>query len=105
MDETLEQQWNDWLQSWHQQLDDRFSHAEITTRMKGVNPKYTWREWLVVPAYKQAEKGDFALLRELQKVLSAPYEEQSENIEASYYRLRPAEYFDAGGVSHYSCSS
>ena len=73
--------------------------------MKRVNPKYTWREWLVVPAYKQAEKGDFTLIRELQKVLSAPYEEQSDNIEASYYRLRPSEYFDAGGVSHYSCSS
>ena len=105
VDEALEQQWNDWLQSWHQHLDDRFSHAEITTRMKGINPKYTWREWLVVPAYKQAEKGDFTLLRELQKVLSAPYEEQSENIEESYYRLRPVEYFNAGGVSHYSCSS
>ena len=60
---------------------------------------------MVVPAYKQAEEGDFTLIRELQKVLTAPYDEQSENTEASYYRLRPAEYFDAGGVSHYSCSS
>ena len=73
--------------------------------MKQTNPKYTWREWLVVPAYQQAMQGDYTLVRELQEVLSYPYDEQSQKLEDTYYRLRPEEYFNAGGVSHYSCSS
>jgi len=31
---------------------------EISTKMKRINPKYTWREWLITPAYEMAEKGD-----------------------------------------------
>ena len=73
--------------------------------MKQVNPKYTWREWLVVPAYQQAANWDYTLVRELQEVLSHPYDEQSEEVEAKYYQLRPREYFNAGGISQYSCSS
>ncbi|GAM75770.1 selenoprotein [Vibrio ishigakensis] len=79
--------------------------AEVSRQMKQVNPKYTWREWLIVPAYEQAQKGDFSLIHELQQILASPYEEQSKQVEEKYYRLRPLEYFSAGGVSHYSCSS
>lgn len=104
-DDALQQEWNDWLRAWHEHLDNSVGRKEMTDRMKSVNPKYTWREWLVVPAYQQAEKGDFALLEELQKVLTQPFDEQNAEVEAKFYRLRPAEYFDAGGVSHYSCSS
>lgn len=73
--------------------------------MKEVNPKYTWREWLIVPAYQNAEKGDYSLIKELQEVFSAPYAEQSPQIEEKYYQLKPKELFKIGGVSHYSCSS
>ena len=73
--------------------------------MKQTNPKYSWREWLVVPAYQQAAKGDFSLVRELQEVLTKPYEEQSSKVESQYYQLRPQAFSKAGGVSHYSCSS
>ena len=104
-DEALQQQWNDWLTAWHEHLDKRVDNKEIARRMKQVNPKYTWREWLVVPAYTEAEKGNFTLLKALQNVLTNPYDEQSADVETTYYCLRPAEYFDAGGISHYSCSS
>jgi uncharacterized protein YdiU (UPF0061 family) len=73
--------------------------------MKRVNPKVTWREWLIAPAYEQAAQGDFSLVRELQEVFSHPYDELSPELEATYDRLRPREFFNAGGVSHYSCSS
>ena len=73
--------------------------------MKLVNPKYTWREWLIVPAYQRAQQGDYTLIRELQKVLSHPYDEQAKDVEEHYYRLKPDAYFNAGGISHYSCSS
>ncbi len=73
--------------------------------MKRVNPKYSWREWFVVPAYQQAMAGDYALLRELQEIMTNPYDEQSKEAEAKYYRLKPTEYFEVGGLSYYSCSS
>ena len=70
-----------------------------------TNPKYTWREWLIAPAYELASRGDYSLIRELQAVLTHPYDEQTQEIEDQYYRLRPESYFNAGGISHYSCSS
>ena len=103
----LEGRWQSWLDQWRAQvLASNDSELDaISAKMKRVNPKYTWREWLVASAYKQAENWDYTLLRELQEVLSHPYEEQSEEIERKYYQLKPPEYFYAGGISQYSCSS
>ena len=81
------------------------SREEISSKMKGVNPKYILREWLLVPAYQQASAGNYALLRELQEVMTQPYAEQSQDIEEKYYRLKPVEFFGVGGLSHLSCSS
>jgi len=101
----LEHQWQTWLQSWNELIEGSGDPNKIAEKMKRVNPKYTWREWLIAPAYQQAKQGDYALVKELQEVFSHPYEEQSKAIEEKYYRLKPAEYFNAGGISHYSCSS
>lgn len=73
--------------------------------MKRTNPQITWREWLVAPAYEQAALGDFSQIYDLQAVFSHPYDEPSQEVEAKYDRLKPREFFNAGGVSHYSCSS
>ena len=73
--------------------------------MKLVNPKYSLREWLLVPAYRQASAGNYALVRELQEVMTQPYAEQSMAVEEKYYRLKPSEFFEIGGVSYVSCSS
>jgi uncharacterized protein YdiU (UPF0061 family) len=73
--------------------------------MQRVNPRLTWREWLVVPAYEQAQHGDTSLIQELQEVFSRPYDDPSEEMALKYDRLRPRDFFHAGGVSHYSCSS
>ncbi|MDC5806897.1 protein adenylyltransferase SelO family protein [Vibrio europaeus] len=107
LSEELELAWNQWLKTWRQLLSStgEKSLEDISRQMKLVNPKYTWREWLIVPAYEQAQKGEFSLIHELQSILANPYDEQSEEVEAKYYQLRPMEYFSAGGVSHYSCSS
>ncbi len=101
----LEHQWQTWLQSWNELIAGNGDRSRIAEKMKRVNPKYTWREWLIVPAYQQAKQGDYALIKELQEVFNHPYEEQSQAIEDKYYRLKPAQYFNAGGISHYSCSS
>ncbi|WP_428239605.1 protein adenylyltransferase SelO [Gynuella sp.] len=101
----LDEQWQAWLNSWRDLVNKGGDLAAVSANMKKTNPKYTWREWLVVPAYQHAMQGDYTLVKELQDVLSQPYEEQSKAIEDKYYRLKPKEYFNAGGVSHYSCSS
>jgi len=41
----------------------------------------------------------------LQEIMTQPYVEQSGDVEEKYYRLKPAQFFEAGGTSHYSCSS
>ncbi len=103
--QQLDEQWQSWLKSWRDLVINGGNLAEISTKMKQTNPKYAWREWLIVPAYQQAMQGDYSLVKELQEVLSRPYDEQSQEIEDKYYRLKPKVFFTAGGVSHYSCSS
>lgn len=100
----LDQRWSAWLTKWRL-LTRAGSREDLSNQMKLVNPKYCLREWLVVPAYQQAAAGNYALLRELQEVMTQPYAEQSEDVEFKYYTLKPPELFEVGGSSHYSCSS
>ena len=100
--EELDQQWSRWLQRWRQQIGDL---AAAAAAMQRANPAITWREWLIAPAYEQAALGDTRAIQELQAVFSHPYEEPSAELAAQYDRLKPREFFNAGGVSHYSCSS
>ncbi|MBU2954026.1 protein adenylyltransferase SelO [Marinobacter sp. F3R08] len=107
----LLKRWSKWLAKWQSQIgidgsgDGSRLREELSRDMKLVNPKYTMREWFVVPAYQRAAEGDYQPLRELQDVLTQPYAEQSNAVESHYYRLKPLELFDLGGFSHYSCSS
>lgn len=103
--QSLDEQWQLWLKNWRDLVCSDNDLESVSKKMKLTNPKYTWREWLIVPAYQQAMQGDYTLVKELQKVLGSPYDEQSQEVEDKYYRLRPKEFFNAGGVSHYSCSS
>ena len=103
-DEVTEE-WQRWLTSWRKKIPSASSPEVIAKQMKQINPKYTWREWLIVPAYQLAENGDYTLIHELEEVFQDPYGEQSQQMEDKYYRLRPLEFFASGGVSHYSCSS
>lgn len=103
--DDLDEHWDVWLQKWLCSINDDRDLEVLSNKMKRVNPKYTWREWLVVPAYQKAMEGDYSLIKELQEVLNSPYEEQSQELEYKYYRLKPEGFFNAGGVSHYSCSS
>ena len=103
--QQLDEQWRSWLETWRDLVINNGSLTETSKKMKMTNPKYTWREWLIVPAYQKASDGDYTLVKELQDVLCHPYEEQSTEIEDKYYRLRPKKFFNSGGITHYSCSS
>ena len=106
-DEALQKRWSAWLERWRSGIDASRPQAceKLSAQMKRINPKYTLREWILVPAYQQAERGDYTLIHELQEVMTKPYDEQSKEVEEKYYRKKPAELFDIAGVSHVSCSS
>jgi uncharacterized protein YdiU (UPF0061 family) len=97
--------WTAWLQDWRAalRLEDR-SAEQVSTQMKAVNPKVILREWLLVPAYRQAAQGDYAEVRALQSIMTRPYAEQAD-LPARYDALKPEAFFGLGGVSHMSCSS
>ena len=115
LNEELLLKWAQWLEQWKQHINQtndetinavtEKSKEKLSMQMKQTNPKYTLREWHLVPAYKAAQKGDYSLIKELQEVMTHPYEEQSQEIEEKYYRKKPAELFHIAGVSHISCSS
>lgn len=109
----MDKRWAEWLKKWKTLLNSASegnatsprSREEISRQMKLVNPKYILREWFVVPAYQQATAGNYSLIRELQDVMTQPYAEQLKDVEDKYYRLKPPEFFEVGGLSHLSCSS
>jgi uncharacterized protein YdiU (UPF0061 family) len=113
--EGMDKRWSEWLTKWKSLIVSATATSanaapprsveEISRQMKLVNPKYSLREWLVAPAYSQATAGNYALVRELQEVMTQPYAEQSKDVEGKYYRLKPSEFFEVGGLSQYSCSS
>ncbi|WP_254969079.1 YdiU family protein [Cyanobium sp. CH-040] len=103
--EQLDARWMAWLQRWRDRLTEGGDLSATSAAMKRVNPAITWREWLVAPAYEKAAAGDFSLVRALQEVFSHPYDPLPPELAATYDRLKPGEFFNAGGLSHYSCSS
>jgi uncharacterized protein YdiU (UPF0061 family) len=105
--EDILTRWSEWLQRWKTRINAASpeSSKKLSEQMQRVNPKYTLREWFLVPAYQQATEGDYTLIKELQEIMTQPYEEQSKEIEEKYYRLKPSEFFAIAGISHVSCSS
>ena len=111
--EGMDQRWAAWLAQWRTLIYLKTdadaaasrSREEISQQMKRVNPKYSLREWFVVPAYQQANARNYALLRELQEVMTHPYDEQSAKTDETYNKLQPSEFAETGGLSFYSCSS
>ena len=90
----LNNRWDVWLKNWQSILKKNSTFKAKSTSMKSINPIYTWREWMVVHAYEQAEKGNYSTIKELQAVFSDPYTEQVSEIDQKYNRLKPKEYFN-----------
>jgi len=106
-EKEMQNAWSTWLEKW-KSLINANNKSDVHTaskQMKLVNPKYTLREWILVPAYKRATQGDYSLVQELQEVMNDPYSEQSKEVEDKFYSLKPAQFFEVGGISHVSCSS
>ena len=54
----LNNRWEVWLENWQSVLKKEGNIKAKSALMKSLNPVYTWREWMVVPAYEEAEKGN-----------------------------------------------
>lgn len=106
-DEKILKSWSQWLDKWKLLINATSpeSREKLSEHMKRVNPKYTLREWFLVPAYQKATNGDYALIGELQEVMTNPYAELSYEMEEKYYRKKPSHFFEVAGISHVSCSS
>ena len=108
-DDEILKRWSVWFKKWksiiHTNVSSPKAREELSKEMKLVNPKYTLREWFLVPAYQQADTGDYTLIKELQEIMIKPYDEQSEEVQEKFYRLKPSEFFEVAGISHVSCSS
>ena len=106
LNEEMNKRWSEWFIKWKSLVANSPRTLEdISEQMKRINPKYSLREWLLAPAYQQAAKGDYTLIRELQEIMTQPYAEQSKDVEEKYYKKKPPELSELGGVSHMSCSS
>lgn len=103
----LLERWSMWLTMWRSYLNVTTlkSKEKLSNQMKQINPKYTLREWFLLPAYKEAQKENYTLIKELQEIMNDPYSEHTSLIEEKYYRLKPLEFFEIAGISHVSCSS
>ena len=113
--EKILKSWSEWLKKWKLLINEtnpmyinamtQESSQKLSEEMRQVNPKYTLREWLLVPAYEEAEKTNYKLIKELQEVMTNPYAEQLSEVERKFYRKKPSEFFEVAGISHISCSS
>ena len=106
-DENIKLRWNSWLEKWKLliNVNDEESKQKLSNQMKLTNPKYSLREWHLVWAYKEAEKGNYEPVNEPQEIMTKPYEEQTKEIEEKYYTKKPSDFFGIAGISHVSCSS
>ena len=93
-----------WLRTYT--LRTRAQGVDPESRRQGmsrVNPKYVLRNYLAQQAIDQLQEGDDALLRRLQGVLRAPYDEQPQHEDLS--ARRPDWARNRAGCSMLSCSS
>ena len=105
-DENIKLRWNSWLEKWKSLINiNGESKQKLSNQMKLINPKYSLREWHLVWAYKEAEKGNYKPIKELQEIMTNPYSEQTKEIEEKYYTKKPSDFFGIAGISHVSCSS
>lgn len=93
--------WNDWLRRY--QAAAREAPAGRVERMKRVNPKYVFRNYLAQLAIDALERGDASVMERLMKVLERPYDEQPQHEELA--ARRPEWARSRPGCSALSCSS
>jgi uncharacterized protein YdiU (UPF0061 family) len=92
-----------WLRRYAARVRDEGAGQERVDLMDATNPKYVMRNWIAQLAIDDAEKGDWAKVRELLDVMRSPYTDQPGREE--YATRRPEWARHRPGCSMLSCSS
>ncbi len=104
IDEAYIQELQNWLNQYQKACTaEALTQDKRLQRMNSVNPKYVLRNYLAQTASDKATEGDLTMLHTLQKILTAPNEEQPEYDE--YAKKRPDWARTHPGCSMLSCSS
>lgn len=93
--------WKEWLQHFQARISKEARDPEERAReMRLASPKYVPRNWILFEAYDAAERGDYAPVLGILKMLTHPYEEQLE-FESAYFRAAP-DWARGGGLAFMS---
>ena len=112
-DVEFRRKWCAWLERYAARIKREgplWSHpSQRIESQNQSNPKYVPRNWMLVLAYENAEKGDFSLVRELQDLFSDPYAQNETEEQAKarlkWYMKTPTWARNMPGVTFMSCSS
>lgn len=95
-------EWAVWISKWlHILAKEARSQLVVSDLMRRASPKYVPREWMLVEAYRAAEKGNHSLVHMLHELFKHPYDEQP-SYEHMYYRRAPEGTDKKGGVGFMS---
>lgn len=96
--------WDRWIQNYahYIAMDDEEANTRFA-RMKQVNPRFVFRNYLAQTAIQAAEKNDFSVLERILKAIEQPYSDDP-SIE-DLCQLRPSWAEKSPGSSTLSCSS
>ena len=82
--------WIGWFERYLSRIKEENMDSDVRTSiMNAANPKFVLRNWMAVLAYENAEKGDYSILQELEKLLRSPYEEQDDESISKWYQRTP----------------
>lgn len=102
--EEVSEKWRNWLAKYKDRLMlEHIEDVERKTKMNAVNPKYVLRNYMAQLAIDDADRGDYALIKELYQLLKNPYEEQP--MYEKWFAKRPEWARTKVGCSMLSCSS
>ncbi len=104
LSETAERTVFEWLRDYsHRVHQAGESEEERQQRMKSVNPKYVFRNYLAQEVIEEIDQGSTVRLERLLNTLRQPYDEQPESVE--FAQKRPEWARHRAGCSMLSCSS
>lgn len=97
-----ESAWASWLERWIARLArEGVKGEDVAAAMRRVSPKYIPREWMLVEAYRAAERGDHSGVQTLYELFAKPFDEHPE-LAGRYYRQAPQGSHNQAGVGFMS---
>jgi len=96
-------EWAAWMVKYASRLaSDARDDAARLAEMHATSPKYIPREWILAEAYTKAEVGDLTVVHELLELFATPFDEQTEELAAKYYRRAPSGVEKKAGIGYFS---